>query len=136
MLSTGNDITQSASTKIKTLDNTLISLDATGKKKIIYAFAPWCQICHMSIGNLQNTFNKHSDVDVIALAFDYQDVKEVENFIGQHQLTIPIGLGNSQLKKSLNIEAYPSYYVIDENNKIIARSVGYSTELGLYLRSL
>ena len=34
------------------------------------------------------------------------------------------------------ISAYPTYYVIDEQLAITAHSMGYSTELGLRMRTL
>lgn len=113
-----------------------ISLNSNGKKKILYFFAPWCQICHLSIGNLQSQFEKNSDIDVVAIALDYVDSDEVLDFVRQHELTIDIGLGTESLKHQFKISAYPSYYVIDEENTVIKRSVGYTSELGLYLGTL
>jgi hypothetical protein len=34
------------------------------------------------------------------------------------------------------VQGYPSYYVLDGQNTVVARSLGYSTEIGLYLRTL
>ncbi|HCH69538.1 MAG TPA: TlpA family protein disulfide reductase, partial [Colwellia sp.] len=54
----------------------------------------------------------------------------------QHKLTFPIALGNEAIKHHFSISSYPSYYVINEENTIIGKSIGYSSELGLYFRSL
>ena len=113
-----------------------VSLNSQGKKTIVYFFAPWCQICHLSIGNLQALYEKNDHLDVIAVAMDYNHVDEVMDFTKQHQLTFPIALGNEEIKQAFLISAYPSYYVISEENSIIGKSMGYSSELGLYLRSL
>lgn len=113
-----------------------LSLNASGKKKILYFFAPWCQVCHLSIGNLQSQFEKNDDIDVIAIALDYVDTNEVVEFVKDHNLTIDIGLGNEATKNSFKISGYPSYYVLDEDNTVIKRSIGYSSELGLYLGTL
>ena len=122
--------------EIPTIYGETVSLTSQGKKTIIYFFAPWCQICHVSIGNLQTTFEKNEQVNVIAVALDFKDVNEVLDFTKQHQLTFPIALGNEKIKNAFSITAYPSYYVINEQNTIIGKSLGYSSELGLYLRSL
>lgn len=122
--------------EVTTLSGEKVDLNATGKTKVLYFFAPWCQICHISIGNLQALHDKNEHLDVVAIALDYDNEQAVKNFIAQHELTIPIALGGSQVKKQYKIEAYPSYYVIDKDNVITARSLGYSTELGLYLRTL
>jgi peroxiredoxin len=123
-------------TQVPTLLDETVSLNSQGRKTIIYFFAPWCKVCHVSIGNLQTLYEQNSQLDVIAVALDYQHLDEVMNFAQQHQLTFPIALGNEKIKNAFLITAYPSYYVLSEENTVIGKSLGYSSELGLYLRSL
>jgi len=123
-------------TQVPTLMGETVSLNSQGKNTIIYFFAPWCQVCHASIGNLQSLYEKNDHLDVIAVALDYSSIDEVMGFTTQHQLTFPIALGNEKIKQAFSITGYPSYYVINEENSIIGKSLGYSSELGLYLRSL
>jgi peroxiredoxin len=122
--------------EVPTLMDKTISLNAQGKTTILYFFAPWCQVCHASIGNLQALFQKNEQLDVIAIAMDFTSSEEVIRFTSQHQLTFPIALGNEAIKQTFKISGYPSYYVLNEENMIIGKSMGYSSELGLYLRSL
>jgi hypothetical protein len=70
------------------------------------------------------------------VAMDYTSVDEVMEFTMQHQLTFPIALGNEEIKHAFSISGFPSYYVISKKNTIIGKSMGYSSELGLYLRTL
>jgi thiol-disulfide isomerase/thioredoxin len=135
MLSTGDGLAKQ-NIYLKTLDNKTIELSHNKKTTVIYFFAPWCQICHMSISNLQSIYEKNDQINVIAIALDYVDNKEVIEFSSQHQLTFPIALGTEQIKTQFKIKGYPSYYVIDEENTIIAKSMGYSSEIGLLLRTL
>lgn len=121
---------------VPTLMGEKINIASQGKKTIVYFFAPWCQICNISIGNLQSLYLKNEHLDVIAVALDYKNVDEVVNFTKQHQLTFPIALGNGAIKNTFSVSGYPSYYVLSEENIIIGKSMGYSSELGLYLRSL
>ena len=143
MLSTDTslaDYTQSTQNfnfdKVPTLMGETVSLNAQGKTTILYFFAPWCQVCHASIGNLQALYQKNEQIDVVAVALDFSSKNEVVKFSSQHQLTFPIALGNEVIKQNFEISGYPSYYVISEDNVIIGKSMGYSSELGLYLRSL
>jgi len=122
--------------QLTTLMDDPIKLKASDKTTVIYFFAPWCQVCHVSIGNLQALYEKNEHIDVIAVALDYMNAQEIKDFSLQYQLTFPIALGTEQVKKSFKISGYPSYYVIDEQNTVIARSQGYSSEFGLYLRTL
>ena len=135
MLSTSTTVSDSV-IELPTLMGESVKVHSAGKTTIVYFFAPWCQICHASIGNLQNLYEKNEQLDVIAVAMDYTSVIEVSKFTQQHQLTFPIALGNEAIKKQFKITGYPSYYIIDEQNTITGRSIGYSSELGLYLRSL
>lgn len=121
---------------VPTLMDETVSLNAQGKTTVLYFFAPWCQVCHVSIGNLQSLFQKNEQLNVIAIALDFTSKDEVRNFTNKHQLTFPVALGNESIKKVFEISGYPSYYVLNEENVIIAKSMGYSSELGLYLRSL
>ena len=106
------------------------------KNTVVYFFAPWCSICKASIGNLESIYKNKTNVDIVAVALDYKDVGEVESFAKDLQLNFPITLGNEQVKQAYKVSAYPSYYVLDANNHIIHRSMGYSTSLGLYMRTL
>lgn len=143
MLATDTPLSEIVSTnqgvnidKVPTLMGETVSLNAQGKTTILYFFAPWCQVCHASIGNLQALYQKNEQLDVIAVAMDFTSNKEVMAFTSQHQLTFPIALGNEAIKQTFEISGYPSYYVLNEENVIIGKSMGYSSELGLYLRSL
>jgi len=142
MLSTNTPLSQSPNADDLVFDNiatTLgdtVSLKAQGKTTIIYFFAPWCSVCHASISNLQSLFEQNENIDVIAVALDYTSFDQVLMFTNEHQLTFPVALGNEKIKKAFSVSAYPIYYVIDEKNEVVARSMGYSTKLGLYLRSL
>jgi len=139
MLSTDTEMSATNNlsfTQVPTLMGETVSLNSEGKKTVIYFFAPWCQVCHVSIGNLQSLYEKNEHLNVIAVVMDYTSIDEVMDFTKQHQLSFPIALGNEEIKQAFSISGYPSYYVISEENSIIGKSMGYSSELGLYLRSL
>lgn len=121
---------------LPTLMGDTVEVSAQGKKTVIYFFAPWCKVCHLSIDNLQNTYLKKPDINVIAIALDYDNIEEIKAFNKQHQLTFPVALGNSAVKHDFKVAGYPSYYVIDEKNTVVGKSMGYSTEVGFYLRTL
>lgn len=107
-----------------------------GKTQIIYFFAPWCQVCHASISNLQSIYEEKPEISIRAVALDYSTVNEIKHFAAQHELSFPILLGDSELKKMFKVQGYPSYYVLNEDGEVKSKSLGYSTEAGLNLRSL
>jgi len=114
MLSTDVELTVSENqffTQVPTLMGETVSLNSQGKTTVLYFFAPWCQICHLSIGNLQALYEKNEHLDVIAVVMDYTSVDEVMDFTKQHKLTFPIALGNEEIKHAFSISGFPSYYV-------------------------
>lgn len=113
-----------------------IDISENSKKTVFYFFAPWCQICHLSIDNLQSQYQKNENINVIAVALDYDSKQEVDAFVAKHMLTFPIVYGNHAVKQHFKIKGYPSYYVVDTGNQVLSKSLGYSTELGIYLRTL
>ncbi|WP_394174514.1 TlpA disulfide reductase family protein [Thalassotalea litorea] len=125
---------------LNSLDSSTVNLNqAMGEQKtVLYFFAPWCSVCRFSIGNLQALYEKHPSerVQIYAIALDFVDQQEVESFVEGLELTMPILLGNEALKQAYQVSAYPSYYVLDQNQQVVHRSMGYSTELGLLLRTL
>ena len=121
--------------QLKTINNKEVNLYANGKKNIIYFFAPWCQVCNLSIDNLQTLHTNMPEANIIAVALDYVDEEQVRKFTTNHQLSFPIAFGNASVKADYKVMGYPSYYVLNEENTVIARSLGYSSQVGLYLRS-
>ncbi|URQ91453.1 TlpA family protein disulfide reductase [Pseudoalteromonas sp. SCSIO 43101] len=106
-----------------------------GKQTVVYFFAPWCSICRYSMPNLEKS-HQQGKLNAIAIALDYQNIAEVKQFTDSLELTMPVLLGSKSTGQDYKISAYPTYYVIDEQLAITARSMGYSTELGLRMRTL
>lgn len=106
-----------------------------GKPTIVYFFAPWCSICHLSISNLQALYEEQGEqVNVIAIALSYESIDQVREFMEDKTLTMPVLLGTGMVATEYKIDAFPSYYVMDAEFKIVARSRGYSTEVGMKMR--
>lgn len=119
------------------MQDKLISFDPTqqSKKTLIYFFATWCGVCHASIDNIEDIKESVGDsVNFYAIALDWKTKTEVENFLAQHKLTIPVLLGNQEVWKNYQIGGFPSYYVIDKNGKLTSKDMGYTTELGMRFR--
>lgn len=105
-----------------------------GEAGIVYFFAPWCFYCRSSIGNLNELV---ADGDVAwgaVVALDYAALAEVQAFIDDTGVTLPVLMGNPATAADWSIQAFPTYYVIDESGLISSRSVGYSTKLGMQFR--
>lgn len=105
-----------------------------GEVGIVYFFAPWCFYCRTSIGNLDDLA-----ADGVAwgraVALDYGGPGEVQAFVSETGIDMPVLMGTSQTAAQWSVRAFPTYYVIDAEGRIASRSVGYATSLGMRIRA-
>jgi len=105
------------------------------KKTLIYFFAHWCGVCHASIDNIEAIKKSLGDsANFYAIALDWKTKEDVETFLAQHDLTIPVLLGNQEVWRNYQISGFPSYYVINKEGKLASKDMGYTTELGMRVR--
>jgi thiol-disulfide isomerase/thioredoxin len=116
------------------LHGDVLPLLSDNKPNLLYFFAPWCQICSLSIGNL--SYLNNEKVNVVVIALDYGSQEEVAKFVEEHGVTNTVLLGQRALKSQFAIQGYPSYYFLDKDHNIVSSSYGYSTAVGLKLREV
>ena len=121
---------------VEKLNGDQLFVQAKNKTTVVYFFAPWCQVCNLSIENLEAIHQKNSNINIIAVALDYESRESVIDFAKRHELSFPIVYGNHEIKTAFKVKAYPSYYILSKDNTVVGKSLGYSTETGLYLRTL
>ncbi len=137
LLSTGSRVQETLHLIDINGQNQLFQLNDQKNDTLIYFFAPWCKVCHLSIDNLESlNQSQYANLNIITIALDWNSIEEVDAFLAQHQLTMPVLLGTESVRKQYKITAFPSYYLISNKGKVISKSIGYSTELGLNLQVL
>ena len=111
--------------------------DAGDRPALVYFFAPWCKICAASADNLNRLrrWRDASDIEIVAVALDWNLADEVRDYVERHDLNVTVVLGNRDVRQRWQVQAYPSYYVLDSEHRIERRDIGYSTQLGLWLRA-
>ena len=110
------------------------SIMVSGQTGVVYFFAPWCFYCRKSIDNLDELV-KDGKLDwARVVALDYESLDEVREFLNETGVDLPVLLGGPQTTKDWQIRGFPTYFVIDGDGKIVSRSVGYSTKIGLQAR--
>jgi thiol-disulfide isomerase/thioredoxin len=105
-----------------------------GETGIVYFFAPWCFYCKSSIGNLNDLVANGDVAWGVVIALDYSSTAEVQEFIDETGVTLPVLMGNPATAANWSVRAFPTYYIIDADGQISSRSVGYSTKLGMQFR--
>ena len=111
--------------------------DSEGRTRLLYFFAPWCHVCALSAPNLEHlrSLSPDESLSIMMVALSYEDIAEVEQFVAQHELSIPVLLGNDDQIADYRIRGFPTYYVVDAAGQLRHRSVGYSTTLGMLWRT-
>jgi len=110
--------------------------DSSNKYTLVYFFAPWCKVCHLSIGNLNIVRNQIDEekLAIIIVAIDWKNKEEVEQYMAEHELDFPVLLGDHQWQQQYKIQGFPSYYILDQQGEILSRSMGYSSSIGMLRR--
>ena len=73
-------------------------------------------------------------INFYLIALDWRSKHEIEDFLAQHELSIPVLLGTQKTSESFKIGGFPSYYVIDRSGILQSKDMGYTTELGMRIR--
>jgi len=110
------------------------SVMVPGQVGVVYFFAPWCFYCRKSIDNLDELVSSGQLAWGRVVALEYESLDEVRDFIKETDVNLPVLLGGPQTTKDWQIRGFPTYFVIDGDGKIVSRSVGYSTKIGLQAR--
>lgn len=111
--------------------------DASERPALVYFFAPWCKICAASAGNL-NRLRRWRDseaIEIVAVALDWGTLSEVREYTERHGLDVTVVLGDARVAQQWQVQAFPSYYVLDDEHRIVRRDIGYSSQLGLWFRA-
>ena len=106
-----------------------------GETGIVYFFAPWCFYCRSSIGNLDDLVGEGRVAWGTVVALDYSDADEVQAFIENTGVSLPVLMGTRMTAADWGIRGFPTYFVIDAQGRISSRSVGYSTGFGMMIRN-
>jgi peroxiredoxin len=111
--------------------------DLPARPVLIYFFAPWCRVCAASADNLTRLrgLREADRLEILTVALDWQSVGELQAYAARHELNVPVLLGNADVARDWHVYAFPTYYVLDSEQRVVRRDIGYSTQLGLWWRS-
>jgi len=105
---------------------------------LVYFFAPWCHYCAASAHNIRNLqrIRGKDDLAIYLVALDWQNVEEVRNYVSSHALNVRVLLGTRETARQWGVSVFPTYYLLDSEHRVAHRDYGYSTLIGLWLRSI
>jgi len=111
--------------------------ESDNRPALIYFFAPWCPYCSASADNLVRLreWRNVDSLEILVVALDWESVQEIQDYAKEHELNVPILLGDATIAGDWKIRGFPTYYVLDDQHRVVSRDFGYSTQLGLWWRS-
>lgn len=111
------------------------SAQLEGKKTVLVFWAPWCTVCGAESGTISSLAESMGDdVNVLSVALEYEDIKDVQGFVDEHGVDYPVLLGGRDMVKDWNVAAFPTIYILDEEGKIAHSMVGFTTSFGFRWR--
>lgn len=112
----------------------LRQIAATDKTTLLYFFAPWCSVCKAVNHNVVDLGN-NPNLQVVAIALAYDDPETIQTYVKTHSMQrVQTLLGTDAVGRQFAISSFPTFYIV-ENGIVRNRTVGYTTELGLLVRS-
>ncbi len=109
-------------------------LSARRQKTLLYFFAPWCGICRVSMPKLN--YLNHKRVKVYAIALSYKSPQKVQQFVQDVGYKGTVLLGTKEIEKQLKINAFPSYYVLNQEHKITHKGLGLVSIINIWWQTL
>ena len=75
------------------------------------------------------------NVAIVMVGLDWQARQELVDYSARDELNVPVLAGDASIAKDWNVYGFPTYYVFDDEHRIVSRDFGYSTQLGLSWRT-
>jgi thiol-disulfide isomerase/thioredoxin len=110
----------------QTVDGGCVSLgDAGGKEAtMLVFFASWCPHCNKEAPIISDLESEYGNLRVVMIGIDGQDDSEkVQEFVNRYSIEGPATYDPS-LGPTYQVSGYPTIYVLDSNNDIVAAHSG------------
>jgi peroxiredoxin len=109
-----------------TVDGSSVSLGDTGGKDatMLIFFATWCLHCNKEAPIISELADSHQDLRVIMVGIDGQDNPDkVRAFVEKYGIEGP-AVYDPSLDSPYKVSGYPTVYVLDKDQKIVAANAG------------
>jgi thiol-disulfide isomerase/thioredoxin len=102
-----------------------------GKWVLVNYWATWCPPCLEEVPDLVALYDsrKNKDVMVIGIAFEYQDAKEVSDYVTDMLMSYPVVLGDDNTMKQIGFsDSLPTSYIYNPKGELVKIKHGLVTK--------
>ncbi|MDD2933421.1 MAG: TlpA disulfide reductase family protein [Methylotenera sp.] len=102
-----------------------------GKWVLVNYWATWCPPCLEEVPDLVSLYDKRrkTDLMVLGVVFDYQDVKEVNEYVEDMYISYPIVLGDDEVVAQLgSAEVLPTTFIYNPQGVLVKIKRGLITK--------
>jgi thiol-disulfide isomerase/thioredoxin len=110
----------------ETVDGGSVSLEDAGGKEatMLVFFASWCPHCNKEAPIISDLEREYGDLRVAMIGIDGRDDSEkVQEFVNRYSIEGPAAYHPS-LGPTYQVSGYPTIYILDNNNDIVAAHTG------------
>jgi hypothetical protein len=76
-----------------------------------------------------------SELEILVVALDWESREQILQYATEHELNMPVLLGDPEIWSNWKVQGFPTYYVLDREHRVVRRDFGYSTQFGLWWRT-
>lgn len=118
------------------LDGKQFTLESYSGKPVLLAFwAPWCGVCRENSDNVSRVMRWMGDrANVVSIATRFDNDNQVKAYVAEHQVPYRVLLDHGQIADEYTVEAFPTFYFLDEKGNVKHTAVGYTTTVGMLWR--
>ena len=107
-----------------------------GKPVLLEVWAPWCGVCRLQADNVSRVRRWLGDqVAVVSVVTAFSDAAEIRTAMASHGVDYPVLVADAASLQKLEVSAFPTFFMVDANGRVVTSAVGYTTTVGLYLRA-